>query len=66
MSGSGSGPVVFDASTPVVDTSVPSAVQAQLMDYWRRFGPNHGAIVQLTSWDDDGTTWDDGATIWPA
>jgi hypothetical protein len=57
--------VVFDASTPV-DTSVPSDVQAQLMDHWRRFGPNHGAIVPLTSWDDDGTTWDDGATIWPA
>ena len=54
-----------DASTPV-DTSVPSDVQAQLMDHWRRFGPNHGAIVPLTSWDDDGTTWDDGATIWPA
>ena len=63
MSGS-SGPTVMSGGA-VVDTRVPTDTQAQLMDHWRRYGPNAGAIMPGTTWDGGSTQWDSGATIWP-
>jgi hypothetical protein len=51
--------------TPQTSTAVPADTQAQLMQYWRQFGPTRGEIQPGTMWDDGSTTWDDGATIWP-
>jgi hypothetical protein len=62
--------MMSDSAAPALDsvgvenTTVPPDIQKQLQDYWRQFGPYHGAIVPTTGWDGGSTRWDEGATIW--
>jgi hypothetical protein len=54
------------AVTPITeDTRVDADTQARLLDYWRRYGPNAGAIMPMVVWDNGATRWDGGATVWP-
>jgi hypothetical protein len=62
MSGSVAPPI--GNTVAIEDTTVPPDTQKQLQDYWRSFGPYHGAIVPTTGWDGGSTRWDGGETIW--